>query len=109
MANLGSGRRERITTTDFKENIRAFVPTAEIQPTRLVNISGTEENRIARSAASQLNRWNSKWTLTLCFPTYIDSSLLAAYRSLKDDGTAEEDLREVNEGLGQTHRGKLQV
>ena len=43
------------------------------------------------------------------FSWNIDSSILAAYRSLKDDGTAEEDLREVNEGLGQTHRGKLQV
>ena len=66
MADLGTGRRERITTTDHKENIRAFVPTAEIQPTRLVNISGTEENRIARSTAIQLKGWNSEWTLTLC-------------------------------------------
>ena len=64
MADLGTGRREKITTTDFKENIRAFVPTAEIQAMRLVNISGTEENRIARSTAPQLRKWNSEFTLT---------------------------------------------
>ncbi len=64
MADLGTGRREKITTTDFKENIRAFVPTAEIQATRLVNISGTEENRIARKTVSQLKEWNSECTLT---------------------------------------------
>ena len=64
MADLGTGRREKITTTDFKENIRAFVPTAEIQATRLVNISGTEENRIARKTFSQLKEWNSECTLT---------------------------------------------
>lgn len=34
-ADLGTGRRKKITTTDFKEDIRAFVPTAEIQATRL--------------------------------------------------------------------------
>ena len=50
MADLGTGRREKIMTTDFKENIRAFVPTAEIQATRLANTRGTEENRIARKA-----------------------------------------------------------
>ena len=64
MADLGTGRREKITTTDFKENIRAYVPTAEIQSTRLVNISGTEENRIARNTTSQLKEWNSECTLT---------------------------------------------
>ena len=48
------------------------------------------------------------YTHSLSYKT-IDTSLLAAYQSLKDDGTAEENLREVNEGLGQTHRGKLQV
>lgn len=64
MADLGTGRREKITTTDFKENIRAFVPTAEIQATRLANISGTEENRIARKAAPRLQEWNSECTFT---------------------------------------------
>ena len=66
MADLGTQRRERITTTDFKENIRAFVPTADIERTRLANVSGTEEHRIARSTAPQLKGWNSEWTLTLC-------------------------------------------
>lgn len=32
-----------------------------------------------------------------------------AFAFLQDDGTAEPGLRDVNEGLGQTHRGKLQV
>ena len=32
-----------------------------------------------------------------------------AFFFLQDDGTAEPGLRNVNEGLGQTHRGKLQV
>ena len=51
MADHGTGRREKITTTDFKEDIRACVPTADIQATRLANISGVEENRIARKAS----------------------------------------------------------
>ena len=64
MADLGTGRRERITTTDFKENIRAFVPAAEIEDSRKANVTGTEENRIARKAAPQLQAWNSECTLT---------------------------------------------
>ena len=109
MADLGTGRRERISTADFKENIRAFVPAAEIEDSRKANVAGTEENRIARKAAPQLQAWNSECTLTHFLKSAIDSSFLAAYKSLKDDGTAEENLREVNEGLGQTHRARLQV
>lgn len=63
MADLGTGRREKITTTDFKENIRAFIPTADIQATRLANISGTKENQLARKAAPRLQAWNSECTL----------------------------------------------
>ena len=34
---------------------------------------------------------------------------IAAYKILQEDGTITEDLGQINEGLGQTHRARLLV
>lgn len=60
MEALGVRRREKITTTDFKENKSAFVSSEQIQSSRLVNQRGTAESKLARGAVKQLNAWNGE-------------------------------------------------
>ncbi|KAK4695606.1 hypothetical protein P7C71_g2177, partial [Lecanoromycetidae sp. Uapishka_2] len=84
---LGLDRYNDILTKDYRETQAAFVPAASIE--RLADVSGTKENKLALKATKQLNEWNSAW------------------QTLAEDGTAM-DLPDVNEGLGQTHRIKLQ-
>ena len=84
MEALGMTRRENYSTTEFRENRREFVPLYRIQ--RRIEQEGTEENlAVQGNTSAQLNAWNTAW------------------RRLKDDGAVTEELKEVNEGLGQTH------
>ena len=78
MEALGFSRREKISTREFKEKRLEFVPLAHIQ--RRVDEAGTEENRAASGVRSNLTAWST------------------AHRTLRGDGTADEDLRDVNEG-----------
>lgn len=71
--------RESVRTSEHKEEKRNYVPSAYIQ--RRMDEDGTEENRAAKGEGRQkLASWNSAWT------------------ALQDDGTAIEELRDVNEG-----------
>ncbi|KAL6714923.1 hypothetical protein ACLMJK_007183 [Lecanora helva] len=87
---LGLNRRNVLSTREFKEKRAEFVPLGGIQ--RRVDEAGTEENRLAAQSGvrQQLTAWSAAW------------------QDLKDDGTNDEGLQDVNEGTGQTHRGKLQ-
>lgn len=81
---LVGGRIQTMRTADYKENKRAFVPSAFI--TRRVDDVGTEENRAAQGEGGRnLTAWNTAWT------------------ALQDDGTAAEDLGAVNEGNSLIH------
>ncbi len=76
---LRQGRRDHISTRDFKERKAEYVPLRCI--TRRVDQAGTEENLAAQGKArKQLTAWNT------------------AYLDLQDDGTAEQALKDVNEG-----------
>lgn len=58
---LGVRRREKITTTDFKENKAAFVSSDDLQSSRLINQQGTAESKRARAASKQISAWNGEW------------------------------------------------
>ncbi len=72
-------RIEGLKTSEFSEKRRDYVPSAYIQ--RRMDEDGTEENRAAQGEGRpRLAAWNTAWT------------------SLQGDGTATEDLTDVNEG-----------
>ena len=55
MEALGLKRRDRLSTTDFKENTANYVSTVELESRRLVN-----NGRISKGEKTQLEGWNSK-------------------------------------------------
>ena len=76
---LAKDRRDHLSTRDFKERRAEFVPSRNI--VRRVDQAGTDENRsIQGEARKHLTAWNS------------------VYKDLQDDGTADLDLGDVNEG-----------
>lgn len=77
---LGLNRRDHLSIKDFRERKAQFVPLAQI--TRRVDEAGSEENRLA--AQPEVRRQLTAWA--------------TAYEGLEDDGTADQDLRDVNEG-----------
>ena len=59
MEALGLKRRDRLSTTDFKENTANYVSTVELESRRLVNNS-----RISKGEKTKLEGWNSKTVQT---------------------------------------------
>ena len=61
MEALGLSRRDYLSTRDFKENRGTFVPVADLESRRLVNMAS-----IGSGQKAKLDGWNSKTAYTNC-------------------------------------------
>ena len=102
MEALGGKRIDLLLTTDYKENKAAYVPTAYLEPQRLVN-----KSKIGEGEKSKLKGWNGKTAYLCQSPRRVLIMSQDAWTRLQDDGTDAQNLQAVNEGLGQTHRARL--
>ncbi|OJJ44739.1 hypothetical protein ASPZODRAFT_27376 [Penicilliopsis zonata CBS 506.65] len=88
MADLGTARREHISTTETKQNLKSIgdVKLEDIEATRESNVAGSEAHRLAQANKSLLAAWSN------------------VYREIGDTG----DLEALDSLLnGQSHRVQL--
>lgn len=118
LEDLGTKRRDFISTTDSKENKAAYRTVTELEGLR--QSRQVSEGRHHSQGLRKLKAWNGKTNSSSTLPC---SHITDVYVELHDDGTAQAELRDgvsaspsshqltdnhiVNEGLGQTHRAKL--